>query len=123
LGLLSARPHSARSEELAPHSPKQRPTKCRSPRNRATQPHVAVELNFGGKTKRRRFSPATTVGVVTEWARKKFRNLDPAAVAEYVSEICGTSTQPRPTEHLGELVCATTCSICFNLVKEVTPQG
>lgn len=85
--------------------------------------HVAVEVNFGGKTKRHRFSPATTIAVVTEWARKKFPNLDPAAVAEYVLEICGTTTQPRPTEHLGELVSATTCSICFNLVKEVTPQG
>jgi hypothetical protein len=85
--------------------------------------HVVVEVNFGGKTKRHRFSPATTVGVVTEWGRKKFPNLDPAAVAEYVLEICGTTTQPRLTEHLGELVSATTCAICFNLVKEVTPQG
>jgi hypothetical protein len=85
--------------------------------------HVAVEVNFGDKTKKHRFSPATTIGTVTEWARKKFPNLDPAAVAEYVLEICGTTTQPRPTEHLGELVSATTCSLCFNLVKEVTPQG
>ena len=85
--------------------------------------HVAVEVNFGGKTKRHRFSPATTIGTVTEWARKKFPNLDPAAVAEYVLEICGTTTQPRPTEHLGELVPAATCSVCFNLVKEVKPQG
>jgi hypothetical protein len=85
--------------------------------------HIAVEVNFGGKTKQHRFSPATTVGVVTEWARKKFSDLDPAAIAEYVLEICGTTTQPRSNEHLGELVRTTTCSICFNLVKEVTPQG
>jgi hypothetical protein len=85
--------------------------------------HVAVEVNFGGKAKKHRFSPATTIGTVTEWARKKFPNLDPAAVAEYVLEICGTTTQPRPTEHLGELVQGETCSLCFNLVKEVTPQG
>ncbi len=85
--------------------------------------HVVVEVNFGGKTKRHRFSPATTIGVVTQWARKKFPNLDPAAAAEYVLQICGTTTQPRSDEHLGELVAATTCSICFDLVKEVTPQG
>ena len=85
--------------------------------------HVAVEVNFGGKTKRHRFSPATTIDVVTEWARKKFPNVDAAAIAEYVLEICGTTTQPRSDEHLGELVPAPTCSICFNLVKEVTPQG
>lgn len=84
--------------------------------------HVAVQVNFGGKTKRHRFSPATTIGVVTEWARKKFK-LDAAAAAEYVLQICGTTTQPRSDEHLGELVAAATCAICFDLVKEVTPQG
>ncbi|MFZ3327502.1 MAG: hypothetical protein WA231_17175 [Methylocella sp.] len=82
-----------------------------------------VEVNFGGKTKRHKFSPATTIAVVTEWARKKFPNLDAAAAAEYVLQICGTTAQPRSDEHLGELVAAATCSICFDLVKEVTPQG
>ena len=84
--------------------------------------HVAVEVNFGGKTKRHRFSPATTVGVVTEWARRKLR-LDAAAAAEYVLQICNGTEQPRSDQHLGELVDAPTCSICFDLVKEVTPQG
>jgi hypothetical protein len=85
--------------------------------------HVAVEVDFGGKTRRHKFSPAATIEVVTEWARKKFPNIDPAAVAEYVLEIRGTTTQPRSDEHLGELVTAPVCSIGFNLVKEVTPQG
>lgn len=84
--------------------------------------HVAVEVNFGGKTKRHRFSPAATVGVATQWARRKF-HLDSAAAAEYVLRLCGSTTEPRSDEHLGELVAATTCSICFDLVKEVTPQG
>jgi hypothetical protein len=84
--------------------------------------HVAMEVNFGGRTKRHRFSPATTVGIATQWARRKF-HLDPAAAAEYVLRLCGTTTQPRSNEHLGELVAATTCSICCDLVKEVTPQG
>lgn len=84
--------------------------------------HIAVEVNFGGKTKRHRFSPATTVGVVTEWARRKFK-LDPEAAKEYVLQICGTTTQPRSDEHLGKLVGAPVCSICFDLIKEVSPQG
>jgi len=83
---------------------------------------VAVEVNFNGRTKRHRFSPATTVGVVTRWARKKFK-LDGAAGAEYVLQICKTSKQPRPSEHLGELVEPSVCAICFDLVKEITPQG
>jgi hypothetical protein len=85
--------------------------------------HIAVEVNFLGKTKRHKFSPATTIAVVTEWARKKFPSLDAAAAAEFVLQICGTSAQPRSTDHLGELIAAATCSICFDLVKEVTPQG
>lgn len=83
---------------------------------------IAVEVNFGGKTIRRKFSPATTIEVVTKWARRKFR-LDAAAAAEYVLQLCGSTKQPRPDVHLGELVMAPTCSICFDLVKEVTPQG
>lgn len=84
--------------------------------------HVAVEVNFNGRTKRHRFSPATTVGVVTRWARKKFK-LDGAAGAEYVLQVCKSTKQPRSDEHLGELVEPPVCSICFDLVKEITPQG
>jgi hypothetical protein len=84
--------------------------------------HITVEVNFSGQTKRHKFSPATTVAVVTQWARKKF-HLDPAAAAEYVLQICNTTDQPRSDVHLGELVQAPKCSICFDLVKEVTPQG
>jgi hypothetical protein len=83
---------------------------------------VAVEVHFNGGTKRHRFSPATTIAVVTQWARRKFK-LDPAAGAEYVLQICDTTNQPRPSEHLGELVEPPVCAICFKLVKEITPQG
>jgi hypothetical protein len=85
--------------------------------------HVAVEVNFGGMAKHHRFSPATTIGVVTRWARKKFPNVDAAAAAEYVLQLCNSTEQPRSDEHLGELVDAPVCSICFDLVKEITPQG
>lgn len=84
--------------------------------------HIAVEANFSGKTKRRKFSPASTIGVVTQWARRKFK-LEPASAAEYVLQICDSTKQPRPDTHLGELVEAPNCSICFDLVKEITPQG
>jgi len=84
--------------------------------------HVAVDVSFVGRDKRHKFSPATTIGVVTQWARKKFK-LDPDAAAEFVLQIAGTQTQPRSDEHLGELVAKTMCSISFELVKEETPQG
>jgi hypothetical protein len=84
--------------------------------------HVAVDVNFDGKTKKHRFSPNTTVGVVTDWARRKF-HLDPAVAAEYVLQLCGSPVQPRSDEHLGDLVQGESCSICFDLVKELTPKG
>jgi hypothetical protein len=84
--------------------------------------HVAVDVNFGGTTKHRRFSPATTIAVVTAWARKKFK-LDPASASEFRLQICHTTNKPRDDERLGELVEAPKCAICFDLVKEVTPQG
>ncbi len=84
--------------------------------------HVAVGVNFGGKTKRHRFSPNTTVGIATDWARHKF-HLDPAVAGEYVLQVCGSPVQPRSDEHLGDLVQGGTCSLCFDLVKELTPKG
>ncbi len=84
--------------------------------------HVAVDVNFGGQTKHRRFSPATTIAVVAAWARKKFK-LDPASASEFRLQICQQTDKPRDDVHLGELVEAPKCAICFDLVKEVTPQG
>jgi hypothetical protein len=81
-----------------------------------------VDVNFGAKTKRHMFSPAATVGVATEWARRKF-HLDAAVAGEYVLRICGTVTEPRPQEHLGDVVQGVACALCFDLVKEVTPKG
>jgi hypothetical protein len=84
--------------------------------------HIAAVVNFDGKTKRHRFSPNTTVGVATDWARRKF-HLDPAAAGEYVFQLCGSPEQPRSDQHLGDLVRDETCSTCFDLVKELTPKG
>ena len=84
-------------------------------------PHVVVDVNFGAQTEQWKFSPATAVSVVTHWARRKLR-LDDAAAADYVLRECDSDNQPRSDMYLGELVSAT-CSLCFNLVKEVTPQG
>jgi hypothetical protein len=84
--------------------------------------HITVEVNFGGKAKKHRFAPNATVGVATEWARRKL-HLDKAIAHEYVLQLCGTKVQPRSTEHLGDLVEGKACSLCFDLVKEETPKG
>lgn len=84
--------------------------------------HIVVEVSFGTKTIKRKFSPATTIEVVTRWAKKKFK-LDEAAGTDYVLQICGTKTQPRSDQHLSQVVHDATCSICFDVVTEVNPQG
>ncbi|MCP3381207.1 hypothetical protein NLM31_12740 [Bradyrhizobium sp. CCGUVB4N] len=83
---------------------------------------IAVAVNFSADTKDHKFKPNTTIGTVTDWARKQFP-IDAAVAGEYVLQIHGTTTQPRSTEHLGDVVEGDTCSICFDLVKEVTPKG
>ena len=83
---------------------------------------VAVDVNFLDRTERRKFSPVTTVAVVTTWACTKL-GLDDAAAADYVLRLCGTVQQPRPDKYLGELATIKGCSLCFDLVKEITPQG
>lgn len=83
---------------------------------------IDVEINYGSGTKRHKFSPATTIDVVTQWAKKKFM-LDDASAGDLVLQKCGTKEHPRPNQHLGEVVDPVNCKICLDLVKEVTPQG
>lgn len=83
---------------------------------------VEVTVYFNGHHHRRSFSPATTVATGTVWAKKRF-NIDPAAGAELVLVLKPSDKQPRPDEHLGELLEPDSCELKFDLVREVTPQG
>lgn len=82
---------------------------------------VEVTVYFNGHHKHS-FSPAATIATVTAWAKKRF-NIDPSAGAELVLALKPSGTQPRPDEHLGELLAPGTCELIFDLVREVTPQG
>jgi hypothetical protein len=81
-----------------------------------------VTVYFNGKHHERRFSPATTVATVLEWAKKVFK-IDSAAGAELILALRPSGTHPRPEEHLGELLQPGVRSLEFDLVREVTPQG
>ena len=83
---------------------------------------ITVEIAFNELLKDMKFSPSTTVGALTQWARTTFR-LDPAVADEFVLQISGTADQPRSDKHLGELVKPGTCALLFEMVKELTPQG
>ena len=88
--------------------------------------HCCREINtivhFTEKELSRKFSPATTVEVATRWCRMNLC-LDSAAASEFVLQLSGTTEQPRPSQHLGELVKEGECLLSFELVKEMTPQG
>jgi len=82
---------------------------------------IEVTVNFNGKHRKRKFSPATTIATALAWAKKRFK-VDPAAGADYVLQLLPERTVPRPEEHLGDLKPGAT-ALEFDLVREVTPQG
>ena len=82
---------------------------------------IEVTVNFNGKHRKRKFSPAATVARVLTWAKKRFM-IDGAAGADYVLQLLPENTVPRPDEHLGDLK-PNAKSLEFDLVREVTPQG
>ncbi len=83
---------------------------------------VTVTVNYQRRTVERRFSPAATIHTATLWARRRFRLTD-ASIEKLVLVICGSNEQPRTNVHLGELVHAPECGLCFDLVREDTVQG
>ena len=85
-------------------------------------PEIVTIVHFSGKELNRKFSPATTIEVATQWSRMNLR-LDAAAASEFILQLTGTTDQPRPSQHLGELVQGGECTLSFELVKEMTPQG
>jgi len=82
---------------------------------------IKVQVNFNGKHKDRKFSPAATVARVLKWAKRRFK-IDAAAGADYVLQLLPEKTVPRPEEHLGDVRPGAKV-LEFDLVREVTPQG
>jgi hypothetical protein len=83
---------------------------------------VPVAVYFNGKDVHRRFSPAATVARVTAWAKRKLK-LDPQGSADLVLSLKPSNEQPRPDQHLGELLTPGVRGLEFDLVREITPQG
>lgn len=84
--------------------------------------HVQVTVYFNGKSVHRRFSPAATIARVTAWAKRKLK-LDPQGSADLVLALKPSNLQPRPDQHLGELLVPGMHTLEFDLVREITPQG
>lgn len=83
---------------------------------------IEVSVNFQGETKTRKFAPNARIARVRRWALRAFQLTGPAA-SDFILQLCGSDQGTRPNQDLAELVTPGTCSICFDLTKEVTPQG
>lgn len=83
---------------------------------------IEVTVNFQDKVKSRKFAPNARIARVRRWALNAFGLTGPAA-SDFVLQLCGSDKSPRPNQDLAELVAPGSCSICFDLTKEVTPQG
>ena len=83
---------------------------------------VQVTINFNGREKSHRFSPATTVGVVKAWADEKF-GLSGVDATEHALQRCGTTERPSEDTHIGSLVRAGDCALCFDLVPKQRVEG
>ena len=88
-----------------------------------TRAHHRIEVivRYNGERKRR-FSPAAPIAVVTAWAKKRF-GIDPTTGADLILVLLPGKTQPRPDEHLSELLRPGQHVLEFDLVAEVKPQG
>lgn len=83
---------------------------------------IVVTVNFQGQSKDRKFAPSARIARVRRWALKAYKLTGPAA-ADFVLQLCGTDKSPRPNQDLADVVAAGTCTVCFDLTKEITPQG
>lgn len=81
---------------------------------------IQVTVTYNNREVHHKFSPATTVGTATKWAKGKFK-IGPSD--DFVLQVSGTTEIPRQNEHLGDLVAGGVCALSFDLVREVTPQG
>jgi hypothetical protein len=83
---------------------------------------IATMIHYQHETKKHRFSPATTIAVVTSWARKHFKLADTDA-EKLVLQLCHSTERPQANIHLGELTGSPSCSVCFDFVFEKKVEG
>lgn len=83
---------------------------------------VQVSVNYQSRTEQRMFSPNAEIRRIRRWAQKVFELTGPAA-GDFVLQPCGSDVDAGLQQRLAEFVRDNTCSACFDLSKEVTPQG
>lgn len=77
--------------------------------------HIVAHVRFNGQAVEHKFSPATTVGRVRDWAGQKL-HMQPGDIAEHVLQVAGTNEQPDIDVHIGTIAKCPQCSVTFDLV-------
>lgn len=85
---------------------------------------VMAKVRYGGPdAKSKDFAPGATIRSVFEWATSdKAWNLSPTERAKHTLQICETTNQPDPTEHIGTFA-DDNCGVCLDLVPKERFEG
>jgi hypothetical protein len=84
---------------------------------------VGATVRFNEEKKTKEFPPGTTVARVFEWAAGNDGfDLPAGQRPKHTLAICGTTTQPEKSTHLGELA-DDSCSVCFDLAPKERFEG
>jgi hypothetical protein len=85
---------------------------------------VGVTVNFNADQKAEGFPPSATVGRVRKWAVGKHGfDLKGVDATEHLLQLCGSSDRPDEDVHIGALVTAPACGLCFDLVAKQRVEG
>lgn len=85
---------------------------------------IEVSVNFNAGLKTRSFPPSATMERVKRWATgPQGFELSHIDATEHVLQRCNTATRPDEDIHLGSLVQAGTCAVCFDLVPKLRVEG
>ena len=83
-----------------------------------------MTVNFNVDQKTKTFPPSATVGRVKKWAVGEHGfDLKGVDATEHLLQLCGSTDRPDEDIHIGTLVTAPACSLCFDLVPKQRIEG
>lgn len=85
---------------------------------------VVATVNYNGQAKALDFAPSATIERLHRRAtgRQGFGLAD-ADAAEHLLQLCGSAERPDVETHVGTLVTAPACTVCFDLVPKQRVEG
>ena len=85
---------------------------------------VDVMVNYNADHKAETFPPSTTVARVKKWVVSKHGfDLSDIDASEHLLQLCNSTARPDEDIHIGTLVDAPACGLCFDLVAKQRIEG